>query len=607
MLKSDNERAILALLRTTLSALRVDHLESPQEAHPAAYDSSSNATTESACKVVAGQIRIQNTPVKHCVFDWIVEHAAWLLTIRTTQSDGITPYKRLRGKNFRIPMLGFGEFCLHKINRKQPTQKFDGKMSPRWREGIFLGFSRDSNEFVLWDMHSKKICRARSVQRVKESERWKPDLLVQVNQKPQDALYRAAAVPTVRSAGDAEFEHRVAPEDEEPKTRATSIRDLRVTQEDLERFGTTPMGCQRCDFYETNKHTRGCSFAHSKQCRDRIKAELGKSEEGRERLRKVEERLARRRRPKKEDATSKAAGSEPRLIPGEARSEPPISHGATGEEKGDDDDDLLEDVEDAAMSPADDTGSYAPPSPASGNVLVESPTEESSPGGSMASVVERDTPMERLFALSQDIFGEAVKTKASQPRSDDELKSEFMKEERCSKMIYSLPHSARTELVEEMVGLCREAEHLGAPPARQVDALAKEANTIVSEVYSPPRVTKAARILKRLGITPVFAMDITVNDEDGNPWDFENEAQQAKAHKRLIDTEPDLLVGSPECKEYSPWQRINKAKSSTPEEYEERQKKADRHLEFVCNLYRSQCLAGRLFLHEHPRQASSWD
>ena len=43
VLKSDNENAILSLLRNTLKALRIEHVENTQETHPAAYDSSSNA------------------------------------------------------------------------------------------------------------------------------------------------------------------------------------------------------------------------------------------------------------------------------------------------------------------------------------------------------------------------------------------------------------------------------------------------------------------------------------------------------------------------------------------------------------------------------------
>ena len=40
ILKSDNERAIVALLKNTIKALRIENIENTQEAHPAAYDSS---------------------------------------------------------------------------------------------------------------------------------------------------------------------------------------------------------------------------------------------------------------------------------------------------------------------------------------------------------------------------------------------------------------------------------------------------------------------------------------------------------------------------------------------------------------------------------------
>ena len=49
VLKSDNERAILALLRTTLRVLQKEvEIDNVQEAHPAAYDPSSNGSTENA-------------------------------------------------------------------------------------------------------------------------------------------------------------------------------------------------------------------------------------------------------------------------------------------------------------------------------------------------------------------------------------------------------------------------------------------------------------------------------------------------------------------------------------------------------------------------------
>ena len=201
ILKTDNENAILALLRNAIKALRIDDaLENIQEAHPAAYDPSSNGSTENACLQVAGQIRTlractedrigRKIPVDHSVFSWLVEHAAWLLTIRQQQSDGITPYTRLRGSTFRTLMLGFGECCLYQPVSPAKDTGLDGKLAPKYRDAVFLGYSRDSNEYLLWDIAAKKMIRARGVQRVSESQRWKADALAAVNIKPQGYLHR---------------------------------------------------------------------------------------------------------------------------------------------------------------------------------------------------------------------------------------------------------------------------------------------------------------------------------------------------------------------------------------------------------------------------------
>jgi hypothetical protein len=148
VLKSDNERAILALLRTTLRVLQKEvEIDNVQESHPAAYDPSSNGSTENAAKQVANQIatlrscleeRIaKRVPVTHCLFAWLVEHAAWLLTTRQRQSDGLTPHQRLRGRAFKTDMLGFGEACHYKVPKARGGRALEGKLGNKWRSGIF--------------------------------------------------------------------------------------------------------------------------------------------------------------------------------------------------------------------------------------------------------------------------------------------------------------------------------------------------------------------------------------------------------------------------------------------------------------------------------------
>ena len=99
-------------------------------------------------------------------------------------------------------------------------------------------------------------------------------------------------------------------------------------------------------------------------------------------------------------------------------------------------------------------------------------------------------------------------------------------------------------------------------------------------------------LLTRLGVTPGFALDLTTNDEDGCPRDFDEPRQRQRARHKVLVERPDLLVGSPMCVEFSAWERLNKAKSATPEDYERRREKAVKHLEFVCQLYKLQAEAG---------------
>jgi len=61
------------------------------------------------------------------------------------------------------------------------------------------------------------------------------------------------------------------------------------------------------------------------------------------------------------------------------------------------------------------------------------------------------------------------------------------------------------------------------------------------------------------------------------------------------------------CKDFSPWQRINKAKSMDPDKYDQAKEHSRKHLEFPCHVYGTQYKEARLFLHEHPQQASSWN
>ena len=90
---------------------------------------------------------------------------------------------------------------------------------------------------------------------------------------------------------DQGFKQRLAQEDEAPKARATSSRDMKVTLGDLKKYGYTEIGCPRCDYIKQHGSGANCGHSHSKICRDRIKQKLSGTKEGRPRLEAVDERL----------------------------------------------------------------------------------------------------------------------------------------------------------------------------------------------------------------------------------------------------------------------------------------------------------------------------
>ncbi len=126
----------------------------------------------------------------------------------------------------------------------------------------------------------------------------------------------------------------------------------------------------------------------------------------------------------------------------------------------------------------------------------------------------------------------------------------------------------------------------------------------IADIYSPPRVT--ALLPGGGGLYPGVAMDLTTNDEDGRPWDFDDPQQRQKARDRLRSDQPFVLIGSPMCTVFCRLQAINFAKMH-PDRVRAILARARMHLNFVCSLYEEQVRAGRHFIHEHPAMATSWE
>ena len=111
---------------------------------------------------------------------------------------------------------------------------------------------------------------------------------------------------------------------------------------------------------------------------------------------------------------------------------------------------------------------------------------------------------------------------------------------------------------------------------------------------------------RSLNLVGLSAMDIRTQKPSGGYWDFTREADRQEALKFQDEHEPDWVIGSPPCTDWSSWNVGINHKKMSPEEVARRMAEARLHLKFVVRLYRRQLAAGRHFLHGHPAGATSW-
>ena len=519
ILKADNERAIVRLLKESLRRIKTETVDQVAQEHPPPYDSRSNGSIENCIRQVQGHLRTMKfsferkvqskVPDGHIVLSWLVEHVAWLLTARTRGEDGKTAYQRIRGRAFTRRLLEFGERCLYKLPMKGPRHDERGKLQERWRRGIFLGFARYTNEYILWD--DGAVVKSRCHQRMSRNLRWPAGAHEKIDKDPHSTY--APMEPEMFEPGEAQAPAEVA--------QGRGPQTIQIRKADWERHGSTP-GCSKC--HHLAVHGWGpSSGSHSPECVERYKKAYEETEEGKLRLQRAHVRLERRRPPGEVEAgrpmdVGPEGGKHPLLEKflqerrdDEARAEASPDYEAT--EKGDDD--------------------------------MAEPDEEDRPD---MAVDEDETPCAEILEIVEAVGGSAKK--------------------------YRREYRSRMRAV-------------------------------VSEVYSPPRVTACAKLLPGWGIAPGFAFDVTTTDENGVYWDFDIRERREEARRRLLEQKPMFLIGSPMCRAFSTWQTLNETRRD-PELVRKEFTKAMIHLQFMCELYEAQVTAGRYFLHEHPSGATSW-
>ena len=109
---------------------------------------------------------------KHYIGTWLANHAAFCINCFQVGHDGLTPYRRIRGKSFDRPICEFAE-CVMALKTKAGTVTHRNKFDSRWFEGIFLGFK--GNTFLVGTPNGIERCR--TIRRLPEQDRFQRRIL----------------------------------------------------------------------------------------------------------------------------------------------------------------------------------------------------------------------------------------------------------------------------------------------------------------------------------------------------------------------------------------------------------------------------------------------
>ncbi len=579
-LRSDNEPAILKLLKEALTEMRykLEDLEQACEEHPNTYDSSGNGEIEATVKQLSGILRSnkldledrigKKIPQSHPLISWLVEYCAWIANIRTKGPDGITSYHRVRGREFGKRLVPFAELVEVHLAPKGPEAAAAGSLGARVMEGIVLGYATRSHSYVVF--RNGQVTLARSVYRKPLSQRWQVEKIegVTVSKKDMHEARGARAIPFV----DREREPDAAP----PRRRA--VRKLELRQADFDPAlggcGWTEH-CSKCVRAKDYGWRESSNMQHSIECRKRLEAELEQTARGRERLAHARER-------------------EDRWLAGR--------------------------VKEAA-------GAAEQAVPAQGEQVPEDEELFADPGGMTTPVAVADVTDEEDMALSEEFDAHGTGVPVTPRRATDSLnQDEDMFVPSPMALLEEYRAKGADDDVRPIVDACGADEELGQVAVASLQEIlnvvaelggnmrefrrerASAMKKLVAEVYSKPRVTQMLKQMPNLGLTPGFALDLTGEDVDGRAWDFTDIEMRRRARERVIRDEPFFLIGCPPCTEYCAYQALNAVRHGWSEaEVRRRCAAAEVHLAFVCELYELQVANERYFLHEHPAYATSWN
>ena len=304
-LKGDGEPAMQDLMNT----LKHERQQPTVIEEPPGNDPQSHGIAEKAVQDTLGHVRTLKLGLEHRighpvsdahpVFEWICEHAGWLITHLRIGTDGLTAWQRITGRSCKQELVEFGELVWAKpLRQSAGKERKKINLEARWFKAVWVGVHVWSTEHVVIREGSGPAVKVRTIKRMTEQERWnygeidrivarprRPDPRALVHQRREmHEREVAAAEAAVRPASEAAAPQaadgsnlqsgRIVPGEQKVN------RDFRITHGMVVDIGATD-DCPGCRQSLAPGASRG---NHTHECRQRFERELSKTAAGRRRL-----------------------------------------------------------------------------------------------------------------------------------------------------------------------------------------------------------------------------------------------------------------------------------------------------------------------------------
>ena len=179
---------------------------------------------------------------KSPLLGWLIEHVGTLYTLYAydeNAKDGLTPYRKIKGRDWNIALPPFGECVYYRV---RTTHKLD----VRWDTGIFLGIRLHTTEKIIGS--SKGVVAVQSIRRKPEDQQWDVELLQSIQgtpwaPNPSTARGAREALELPEPLAISVEQPDVAPEDTKTASYKAHFKRVFLRQDDFDRFGYSA-GCK---------------------------------------------------------------------------------------------------------------------------------------------------------------------------------------------------------------------------------------------------------------------------------------------------------------------------------------------------------------------------